>query len=527
MAFSKFATAAVAQPVITMAAWDEVRSKAMALGSAFGTREAQSSMLVQRFDPAQYMLSHCTIIASVDTETGPGLLGRVKEGGVNIERRHADYYITPTTSKYVNNNQDSWERKLLLGTFRTFIGGQNYVEHLQIPEMSKGRIIDAAARDIGDSIYVDILVATELKHRPLISAIRSKALQTLSMGCTVAYTICSKCGNVAEDETQLCPHIRYMKGNTFIDGLGKLRKIAELCGHHTDPASVKFIEASWVANPAFTGAVLRDILTPEELASVSPRMQVAFSMPAPVADPAQRAKAARDQRLLAVSNQGLDVYDSQGRRVVREVKTPHHFHTVLGAEGEEEYEGANEDAAAPQKAAPEADPLDKAVSDLADILKEKALEKVRGEITKKELPPRADLSENENNTLIHQAAQSPHWRSIARVVLSKVKDQSRAGRIVTGLMLFKSGGWHAVREAKSYSGREVLAISRFLDEFQGSRIAGETRVYRTVLAVGGVSPYGDVESYLAACRRIYGREVTTSERDALITKGRIYDLGVS
>jgi hypothetical protein len=522
MAFSKFANAAVATPVINMAAWDEVRSRAMS-GSAFTNRGAQSQMLLQKFDPKQYMLSHCTIIASVDTENGPGPLGRQVEGTFQVDRRHSDYYITPGTSKYVNNNQDSWERKLLLSTFRTFIGGQNYVEHLQIPEMSKGRIVDAAARDIGDSIYVDILVATELKHRPLISAIRSKQLSTLSMGCTVAYTTCSKCGNVADDETQLCPHIRYMKGNSFIDGLGKVRKIAELCGHFSDPQSVKFIEASWVANPAFTGAVLRDILTPEELATVGDRMQIAFSIPAPVADPNLRAKAARDARK-AQASQGND--DAVHGQVVREIQTPHHFHTVLGQQGEEEFEGAGE--LAPKKEAPKgSDPMEKGVNDIADLLREKALEKVRGEITKKEVAPRADLGENENNTLIHQASQSPHWRSIARVVLSKVHDQTRAARIVTGLMLFKSGGWRAVQEKKSYSGREVLAISRFLDEIQGSTIAGETRVYRTVLAVGGVSPYGDVDSYLAACRRIYGRELTTSERDALITKGRIFDLGVS
>lgn len=952
MAFSKFANAAVAKPAISMAAWDEVRAKAMA-GSAFANRAAQSQMLLQKFNPQQYMLSHCTIIASVDVDSGPGPLGRSVEGNFQIDRRYSDYYITPATSKYVNNNQDSWERKLLLGTFRTFIGGQNYVEHLQIPEMSKGRIIDAAARDIGDSIYVDILVATELKHRPLISAIRSKQLSTLSMGCfvpgtqvtmhdgrrlpiedvvpgdlvlthkgrvrevanqqirigrwgmkqieavgvsstitstnnhpffvlrsqetcacgcgevlkkkdqaptrrlgkrfalghqlrlrnpmkvysleeeraireklevlnrpqvvevradelhvgdylcfprthvasstttegkarllgyflaegsylkcngtrtevqfnfslkeketyaaevvsllaqefpeanpawiqerpdrntctvhvtgggtpdwffthggeysqtkhlseevlawsvdnlkhlvgawingdgsygksngtlagvttsyalacqmhlvlarcgifsrmecryeglsssiqeavnggvslrgsdgklasftlpisghfaqhlsqssskvgpntrkqnlrvlddytvfpitsirsvgyegpvydleveedhsylvegvavhncTVAYTMCSKCGNVAEDETQLCPHIRYMKGNSFIDGLGKVRKIAELCGHHTDLQSVKFIEASWVANPAFTGAVLRDILTPEELASVGDRMQVAFSMPAPVADPSLRAKAARDTGLYQTneatrSKEALEALLDQiplneTQRVVREIQTPHHFHTVLGQQGEEQFEGAG-DSTPKKPPAGGDDPLNKAVDDLADILKEKALEKVRGEITKKEVTPRSDLSENENNNLVHQASRSPHWRSIARVVLSKVQDRTLAGRIVTGLMLFKSGGWRAVREANSYSGREVLAISRFLDEFQGSMIAGETRVYRTVLAVGGASPYGDVDSYLAACRRFFGRELTTSERDALITKGRIFDLGVS
>jgi hypothetical protein len=512
MAFSKFANASVIQPVVSMAAWDDVRGKALVLGGAFGQKQAQSQLLFKTYDPQQYMLSHCTIIASVDTENGPGQLGRHFDGGFQVDRRFNDYYITPSTSKYVNNNQDSWERKLLLATFRTFVGGQNYVEHLQIPELSKGRIIDAAARDIGDSIYVDILVATELKHKPLIAAIQDKQLSTLSMGCTVAYTTCSKCGNVAEDETQLCGHIRYMKGNTFMDELGKVRKIAELCGHVTDPKSVKFIEASWVANPAFTGAVLRNILTPEEQKIMGPRLQLAFSMPAPVADPTQMAKAA--------------FQEPQGGKVVRHLGDPHHHTLVLGGQGEfggAEFEGANDEA----KPEEEKDPLQDAVNSLADVIKEKALEKVRGEISKKDLPPRADLKENDNNNLVHQASQSPHWRTIGKIVLGAVKDPDQSRRILQGLMLFKNGGWNSVREMNSFSGREVLAISRFLDEFQGSRIAGEARVYRTVLAVGGVSPYTDVDSYLAACRRVFGRELTTSERDALITKGRLFDLGVS
>ncbi len=512
MAFSKFANASVIQPLISMAAWDDVRDKGLALGCPFWQKQAQSQLLFSKYDPQQSMLSHCTIIASVDTENGPGQVGRQFDGGFQIDRRFTDYYITPKTSKYVNNNQDSWERKLLLATFRTFVGGQNYVEHLQIPELSKGRIIDAAARDIGDSIYVDILVATELKHKPLIAAIQKEELQTLSMGCTVAYTTCTKCGNVAEDETQLCGHIRYMKGNTFMDELGKVRKIAELCGHYTDPNSVKFIEASWVANPAFTGAVLRNILTPEEQKIMGPRLQLAFSMPTPVADPKQMAKAAFHEDPL------------QGGRVVRHLGNPHH-HTLVADQGigGDEFEGAG-DAAKPEE---QKDPLQDAVNSLADALKEKALEKVRGEITKQELSPRADLKENDNNTLVHQASKSPHWRAIGRIVLGALKDPERSQRVLLGLMLFKNGGWTAVREANSFSGREVLAISRFLDEFQGSRIAGETRVYRTVLAVGGVSPYSDVESFLAACRRVFGRELTTSERDALITKGRLFDLGVS
>src|SRR5688572_32231158 len=163
MAFSKYAYANIIKPDINVPVWDRVRDSAQALGSAFSTR-ASSKISLAQFSPKEYMLSHATIVASVDTENGPGPLGRHLESGFTVDRPYADYYITPKTARFVNNNQDAWGRRLLLATFRTFIGGENYLEHLQIPEMSKGKIIDAAARDIGDSVYIDILVATHRKR---------------------------------------------------------------------------------------------------------------------------------------------------------------------------------------------------------------------------------------------------------------------------------------------------------------------------------------------------------------------------
>lgn len=547
MAFLKYANASVVQSAITMPAWDEVRAKALVDGTAFSTREAKRAIL-QKYDPNQYMLSHCTIVASVDVEASRLPTGRQMVDGMQIDRRYDNYLITPKTSKYVNNNNDAWERKLLLGCFRTFVGGENYVEHIQIPEMSKGRIIDAAARDIGDSIYIDILVATERKFKPLIASIESGDLSTLSMGCTVRYTQCSKCGNTAEDETQLCKHIRYEKGNQYLDGLGNIRKIAELCGHFTDPTSVKFIEASWVANPAFTGAVLRSILTPAEAAMLSNRVQVAMSLPTPSIDSSAMRRAAH---LMA-----------QDSKIVRRpafvtkthgVAPPANYETLIQAKGlalgaspnirpgnlnmelpSTPKFGFDQNEEEFQATPPEPEPqdsengLEKAVSDMAALIHERAISKVRDEITKSDTP-RADLEENRNNTLVREAVtRSPVWARIAKNVVAQVPDAALARRILLGLVLHKSGGWRAVRAAQSLSGPELLAVSRFLDRMHGlPRVAGEERVYRTILAVGGASAYGNVESYLAACRRVIGRSLTGSEQDALVAKGQIYDLGAS
>jgi hypothetical protein len=500
MAFSKFAYASLIKPDIHIPVWDRVRDGAQALGSAFASREA-SKITLAEFAPKSYMLSHCTIVASVDTENGPAPLGQHMEGGFTVDRQFQDYYITPKTAPWINNNHDAWERKLLLASYRTFIGGENYVEHLQIPEMSKGKIIDACARDIGESVYIDILVATHRKHAPLIAAVTSHKLQTLSMGANVAHTTCTKCGNVAADATQLCPHIKYEKGNKFLDLLGIERKIAELCGHVADePGSNKFIEASWVGNPAFKGAVIRSILTAEE-ASVydklhAPRLQVAFSSPARVADPNSRVKAARS------------AFDFGGQ--------------------EEQFPGGGQQGQGEESTPKEepVDPLESAVDDLAKHLREKAVNKVREDMSGPRTPGNDSNERHNNETLIREASQSPVWRRIASTLQRATQDHLQTRKMLLGLLLHKAGGWHALQASHKFSGREVLAISRVLDRLQGiPSVAGEARIYRTVLAVGGAGPYGDVDTYLTACGRVLGREPTPTERAALVTKGRLFDLG--
>jgi intein/homing endonuclease len=56
-------------------------------------------------------------------------------------------------------------------------------EHIQLPELSKGFIIDAISRDLGQTCYIDILVGTDRKHGKLVSDILSGEMSALSMGC--------------------------------------------------------------------------------------------------------------------------------------------------------------------------------------------------------------------------------------------------------------------------------------------------------------------------------------------------------
>ncbi|NBR66081.1 MAG: hypothetical protein EBT79_02175, partial [Actinobacteria bacterium] len=407
VAFRRYANAVVTHSLASQAGWERVRrAGGPRIASASRDLVAQASEILKgRLDPDRYLLSHATIVCSVDTDPTPNVrLGKVEEGGRTVNRRWGNYLITPNCSKYVNNNGDAWTRPVLMKAYRTFVGAHNFLEHVQVEDLSKGRIIDAVPRDVGESLYIDILVATDRKHTDLIADIESGKLGAMSMGCflpgtqvsladgrriaiedvvldemvlthkgrarkvlnkqirhgrwgirrinavgvpseivstdnhpffvvrdgeavevradeltlgdallrpghdparvsyiesesytgwvydmeveedhsyvvegvavhncNVEHTTCTQCGNVAVDETEMCEHVRYQKLNKYFDNTGKQRIISELCGHESeDPTGgVTFIEASWVANPAFTGAVMRNILSPTE---VSPDM---------------------------------------------------------------------------------------------------------------------------------------------------------------------------------------------------------------------------------------------------------------
>ena len=211
------------------------------------------------FTPESYLFTHCTIVSSVATQ---------KNG----------YYIDPACAELVNNNGNAWTNEVLMSTFRSFVGGENYLEHVQIPELSKGKILDAVLRPVvyknekgqeASVYYCDILVATNRKHSGLVKDIESGKLTTMSMGCLADYVTCSRCGKVLTDNQPNCTHLDRELLTSFTDEDGVERIVAELCGRMIeedgklvgDPESVKFIEASWVEKPAFQGAVLNHYLS--------------------------------------------------------------------------------------------------------------------------------------------------------------------------------------------------------------------------------------------------------------------------
>ncbi len=190
MAMMRYAKAIVQHPSITGRGWNRVRTAATTKSLSANISEQAESILGEPLDLTKYLLTHVTIVASVDTEEVPGVeTGLIQEGTRQINRLYRDFRITPETEKYANGNNDGFERRVLLKSYPTFRGGQNYLEHHQVLEHSKGRILDVVARDLGDTVYVDILVATARSNTELVADIVSQRLTTLSMGCFMSGTL--------------------------------------------------------------------------------------------------------------------------------------------------------------------------------------------------------------------------------------------------------------------------------------------------------------------------------------------------
>jgi intein/homing endonuclease len=184
MPFKRYAHAILANRDIHFDQWMEEYRKQHegAVSKEYVGRIAKT--IVTKCDPKAFLLSHATIVASVDAYAPKNTrTGRYYINGAQIDVRYPDFRIKPECHKIINNNGDAWERSLLLATYRTFIGAPNYLEHIQLPELSKGFIIDAIARDLGSTCYVDILVATNKKHSLLINDILSDRINAMSMGC--------------------------------------------------------------------------------------------------------------------------------------------------------------------------------------------------------------------------------------------------------------------------------------------------------------------------------------------------------
>lgn len=486
MAMLRHANAAVVPSRLYDGGWDKIRVASGHTRQGRSLVDQASKILKADFDPKHWLLTHCTIVASVDVEKVPGVkLGSSTVDGKQVVRKTASFRINSESDIFVNNNLDAWSRPVLLKSYPTFVGGHNFQEHVQIEELSKGRILDAVARDIGPSVYVDILVATNRKHAELIKDIESGEMSTLSMGCSIDGSTCTKCGHWAADETEMCEHIRYAKGNTFFDEKGVKHRIAELCGDESlDPTGgVTFIEASWVKVPAFKGAVARNVVTLAKDAKTAYEIQTTFTE-VPVVNPEAVQKAASEKVADDYVPDDMPVDDSAPA------------------------EPGSDTGEAPSVLDP---PADKSpFSDVEDELTTSLIEKVRKRVKDQISKSKADdllPTANDNNNMLREANEK----------LEKEKARSASLVKVAKAAVYKA----SLRAIVASSRTDIEVVERIATLNYELGISVPQSVYRAVLRVGPTDKYGSLNAYLEACKTAIGKQPSVSDTKTLIRLGTL------
>jgi hypothetical protein len=142
-------------------------------------------------------------------------------------RHHFDYEVRPgflyvrsrAISSRCNDNYDEFPAEELEKSYKTFLGKPVFVNHNnENHKRARGVVIDAVLhkdsnRDGSKDWWVELLHEVDAVRFPrLAQEILKKNIARTSMGCDVAYSVCSACGNKATSPAEYCEHIPAAKG---------------------------------------------------------------------------------------------------------------------------------------------------------------------------------------------------------------------------------------------------------------------------------------------------------------------------
>jgi hypothetical protein len=129
------------------------------------------------------------------------------------------YVRSRAISSRTNDNFDNFPAEEIEKSWRSFIGKPVFVNHHNSDHRrARGVIIDAALHhdqnpDGSPDTWVELLHEVDARRFPkLAEAILNGWVERTSMGCDVAFSICSACGNKASTPMDYCRHIPSMKG---------------------------------------------------------------------------------------------------------------------------------------------------------------------------------------------------------------------------------------------------------------------------------------------------------------------------
>lgn len=141
----------------------------------------------------------------------------------NYEARPGYLYVrSRAISSRCNDNWDEFPAEEIKQAYKSFVGKPVFVNHVNDNHRrARGVIIDAALHEDRNAdgtpdTWCEVLMEVDAVRFPkLAKAILKKAVERTSMGCDVAYSICSACGNKATTPAEYCQHIPGLKGKAI------------------------------------------------------------------------------------------------------------------------------------------------------------------------------------------------------------------------------------------------------------------------------------------------------------------------
>jgi len=163
------------------------------------------------------------------------------------------YVVVRAVSVGTNGNGDHFTYEELKRAYQTFIGKGVFVNHQSSDvEKKRGLIVDAKFIDQQgpQNAYVKTVLEVNAEAFPeLARMIKASMINSVSMGCQVAYSNCSICGHAAKTTKDYCFHVRMHKGGAY-DG----RPVYE------ENHGIEFIEVSFVTTGADAQAKVLEII---------------------------------------------------------------------------------------------------------------------------------------------------------------------------------------------------------------------------------------------------------------------------
>jgi len=248
----------------------------------------QSIEPLNKPDWAEYNLTRIKV-ASIDKSKD--LAGFDLEAARKEHPDHLFVKVFAIRENEVNDNGDAFSKSELQKAYQTFVGVPIFTNHQNDDvEKAKGKCVHSWYDEKKGGIYI-ISMIDKVAYPRLARGIAEKYIAGSSMGAAVDYSCCSICHNKSNVADEYCEHIRNQKSRKisavvpckYHESKGEPKDDCPVCGQtyseykvgsvnkfkHSESQvyewnyGIKFIEDSFVVNPACHDCLVQDILNPD------------------------------------------------------------------------------------------------------------------------------------------------------------------------------------------------------------------------------------------------------------------------